>query len=248
MSEFWEKIWKWRSEVPITEGFRSDRGPHAQIEQFMGDLELLAAETKLPSYYMKDSLVGIPPATSYKDIRGNLMTRTSIDHALMVETMQPGWKPKRVLEIGGGFGGLAWSAALRDWPATRGVWPTNSWTFVDHPAQLAVQEFFTERALPDGNFVFLEPRDLKEDRYLYDLAICARAFGEMDSSEVKYYGEQLSRVVEPQGFLYIVTWVDKITSLNYVKAQFTDWKLDFEIDWPWGKGKKKLVQLRYERV
>lgn len=241
MGKFWKHLWELREKKPITENFRSDGGPHGQVEQFIVRPSIHSGKVDLPPHYMRDSLVGNP--LIYEEVCGVQMTHTSIDHAYMAKMAPSDWKPNRVIEIGGGFGGLAWSAAQRDWP-----WPEKDWTFVDHPAQLAVQKFFVERALPRWNFNFLMPEELEEMHFShahYDLAICTRAFGEMDPEEVEFYGRELTRVVDPGGHLYIVTWIEKVTSLEFVKKQFTDWDLIFELDWPMND--ENMVQLKYER-
>ena len=118
----------------------------------------------------------------------------------------------RILEIGGGYGGLAL--------ALKHVWPQASYDLVDIPESLVFAAVYLginssscvsedsivkfESSCNSGRGSFRFFADYLTD-YLqgpFDLVINTGSFGEMSVSQVKRYAELISAKISPEGFLF----------------------------------------------
>lgn len=118
----------------------------------------------------------------------------------------------RVLEIGGGYGGLAL--------ALKRIWPQASYELVDLPESLVFPAVYlglnapssvSERSIvsmdstcePEaGLFRFVADYLADQLRGPFDVIINTGSFGEMSKSQVERYADLISEKISPQGFLF----------------------------------------------
>lgn len=142
------------------------------------------------------------------DVDGRLVIEPAFEYhemACRVRDLLAGVRNPVVLEIGGGFGGLAWHIC-KQIPGVRYI-------ALDLPENVIVQSWFLSRALPDRQVCFnnvdtadagtpgevdisVLPNWSIQDLQLprCDLAINIRSFGEMNRSTLERYFSELSRL------------------------------------------------------
>lgn len=204
MRHNWPKWWADR-----TEALRKANWDRFRRDKFlMGGLQ--PKHTKLSVFWTRCVRAGVPKETM-EDTRvgdpegemrdGVFVTATSLKMAYHFHRIMTHWKAPeapRVLEIGGGIGGMARMAALH-LPGIR------CYTLVDGPVCLEIQRRFLERVFPDrpGLFDYV-PND--QILYLFsqefDLAINMHSFCEMTKEIVAEYFELIHATMAPGGALY----------------------------------------------
>lgn len=187
---------------------------------------------------MRDSLVGNPKFTTYEGVP---ITKSSLEHAYMTEEISRNVKfePLNVLEIGGGFGGLAWMLSKK--------WTIDRYVLVDHPSCLTIQKWFLSQVCPADNFEFLTPDQLDEIGTV-ELAINTRSFGEMDLVEVQTYMIELERLVSPGGYFFTINWNKKIIEFEDIPIDYRLWREVFRKDWPRFIDANPMVEALYLRT
>lgn len=179
-----------------------------------------------PSYYhlLEDRDRG-GPARFPLDVHGKtyLASVSSVEFAAMAARLAPFLKDcESVLEIGGGYGGLA-DAILR-----AGV-PIKSWTILDIPSTARVSRWYLSDVKPAR---VLDVRQWKEV-VPADVVVQTRGFMEMSLEEVAFYLDRIQdgRFLEPIGIFWTINRLQKRT--NFVDYQFDErWSILRNQLWP----------------
>jgi putative sugar O-methyltransferase len=226
-AELWEAF---RSNV-VSEGLDNANVPaHARARVERRCVELLARlEPRIPTelhHYFEESDVGRPQSF---EIRGRRVSQSSLEYTYMLWRLAPLLRERpdaRVVEIGGGFGGLA-RVLKSEFPGLR-------YTIFDLPEANAIQTWFLGRSFPRARFRYLAdvpaagPLELDGSDFLLlpgplaarlpdgrvDLFVNTRSMMEMDVATVAFYFEQLQRAVRPDGAFYCVNRHEKYTRLK----------------------------------
>ena len=236
MGSYWNSKWK-TLEVELAQAdwktFRTDSRVMQHLENPTTGRVLAVAPKCLedfgvPIELMRDSLVGAPRGVV--NFAGVPVTRASVEHARMAWAVRAAvdrWDlrilpARRIVEIGGGFGGLAWALcrALR----------VEKYTFIDHPAVLRIQEKFVdglheelgvESTWPVDDFRFVRCDEYEETDWpdKVDIVLNTRSMMEMDQAEVNRYFGWIASVLSPGGIFYSLNRLEKVTRMD---------------DWPWG--------------
>lgn len=181
----------------------------------------------VPTELMRDSLVGAPRGVV--NVAGVPVTRASVEHARMAWAVRraleafadPILPIRKVVEIGGGFGGLAWALCR--------TIRVDEYTFIDHPTVLHVQTKFVGGIIEELQAIGSYPADgfrfVPSDKYEkeverpVDVVVNTRSMMEMDRWEIDGYFAWIASVLSPaSGLFYSVNRLEKVTRLN---------------DWPW---------------
>lgn len=136
-------------------------------------------------------------------------TLTSLDFTYMVWRLHQ-WLPSlgKVLEIGGGFGGLAQTMLRHN--------PSLEITLVDLPPMLRIQEYYLRNTGFSGHLTFAENEIPEGTRF--DVIVAARMMCELDLCEVGRHLEAIDQALAPGGIFYCVHHLECIN-------RFKDWPL-----------------------
>jgi hypothetical protein len=161
-----------------------------------------AEASGLDPAYLADSLYGYPPKTM--EIDGYPVTATSIRMACYAKTIYENWhqvfSPIDVLEIGGGFGAMAWAL----WSRFR----LCNYLVLDAECCLEMQREFTRGAL-----VGIQAKKWQHN-YNFDLAINTHSFGEMDPDDVAHYFGIIKEHLRDGGALYTQNRIKRTTDFE----------------------------------
>lgn len=204
MRHDWPKWWADREQAMLTvdwDKFRRDmfllgglQANHSKLPVFWAMCE----KHNVPMKTREGTRIGAPKG-EMKD--GMFVTSTSLKMAYHFHRIMKHWEAPeapRVLEIGGGIGGMARTVVLH-LPGVR------RYTLVDHPLCLRIQRHFLGKVFPDrgGLFDFV-PND--RISYLFgqrfDLVINTHSFNEMTKEIVADYFRLIQDVLVPGGALY----------------------------------------------
>ena len=162
-------------------------------------------------------------------IDGREVSRSTIELVLMLTHIAPQLEHASVVvEIGGGYGGLARIVKL--------AFPSVKYVVVDLPEINAIQTYFLRRCFPNSSFVYatdvadlstIDPQELNADFTIIpgtfmrrfksgclDCAINARSMMEMDLETVAFYFECLHRQLKTEGAFYCLNRYKKKTRLK----------------------------------
>lgn len=233
----WPEIWKRKTKQLETANLNEFRAselteglewwkPSRELEEAA---DLVARHTQ--PEMMCDSLVGKPP---YQLYHGYPITLSSVEHAYMANSILEGVQaPKSIVEIGGGFGGLAYSLRLQ------GIKP-DRYVMIDHPSCLELQEHFISETIGTEGFDFI-PIGTYFIHENFDLTINTRSFGEMEKSDVEHYMKWCwSR------YFY------QVNSNHNKKVRFDEIPMDnYEVickrNWPWFQHTNPMTEALYRR-
>lgn len=135
---------------------------------------------------------GAPMTGKWLSTRASL---TSLDFAYMVWRLEP-WlsSAKSVLEIGGGFGGLAQTMLRHN--------PSLEITLVDLAPMLRIQEYYLRNTGFSGHVKFVENEVPEGARF--DVVVAARMMCELDLSEVERHLRAVDGTIAGGGVFYCV--------------------------------------------
>lgn len=178
-----------------------------------------------PDFYplMNESPRGKPKTeTLYHQGQKYTVSVSSIEFAAMASLLRPFMgKVRSVVEIGGGYGGLA-RACLLAFPELE------RWTIIDLPQVAKVSRWYLTgeakvQVLDVGDYELAEPADL---------VIQTRGFMEMSAEEVEWYFSMIQggRLLNLDGLFWTVNRRKKITLFR---------------DWPWDEKWKVLAHGRW---
>jgi hypothetical protein len=182
-------------------------------------------------FLVDDPGIGDPPLAQ---IGQYIASTGSIEYAAMASQFLPVFQEGSVLEIGGGYGGLAWAVLkARDC----------DYTIVDLPEVGQCSEYylgqFGERAR------VITPQQFSEERRGYDLVIQTRGFMEMDLSEVQWYFAAIQGWACPVGSLFF-TLNRKAKETRFEDYPFdARWSVVLKGRWP-ESGRMPMLLLRRE--
>lgn len=187
-----------------------------------------------PPVWCEDRLVGDPMNVGLEDEEGAPFraTRASVEHAFMAHLVQKAGEHARplagvadVVEIGGGFGGLALKIFETLEP--------KSYELVDTGALLKIQTAFLDRnGYRDELVIASRPNEFFASARAYDLAIATRCFGEMPAVTARDYVQALHRRLRPLGLLMVVSWRQKVSRWTDLGLEALPWSLQDVRDWP----------------
>lgn len=156
-----------------------------------------AKRFKIPRSYLRDSLYGSP---AHEVVDGVPMTATSVKMAFHAKAIADKWgcDSPRILEIGGGYGALAFALAQR--------FDIKNYYVIDHPSCIKMQLRFIVKTtqLPTDGWLGQE----------FDLAVNTCSFGEMDPDDVAGYFELIKKHLVPGGALYINNRLKRVTDFK----------------------------------
>lgn len=167
-------------------------------------------------YLAEDTDRGLPERST---IDGILVTAASIEYAYMAYTMQPCIGVMAdVVEIGGGFGGLA-RAVMKLKPDIR-------YTIIDFPPLLEIQRYYLEgidgvKFLPAGS----------DPGRAVTFFVNTRGLGEMDLWQVEHYIKIIERRLVRFGAFYCVNRAHRITNLDSYPMD-ERWRRVIDRGWP----------------
>lgn len=172
-----------------------------------------------------------------------MATVSSVEFAAMASTLVPALESAgatSVIEIGGGYGGLA-SAVLRAMPALK------SWVIVDIPEVARVSRWYLQ---PDPRAQSLDTHSPEFARLLPAGAVIqTRGFMEMSNPELKHYFSliQDGSLLTSSGLLYTVNRVRKMT--RFADYPFDErWEVLHKRRWPEGGGAGPLIEVLLQRT
>ncbi len=173
----------------------------------------------LPEYerLLDDPGIGNPPLAI---IDGRVCSFGSIEFAAMASIILPhmkwpgsewmDWAPKYILEIGGGYGGLARALLMAD--------PDIDYTIVDLPEVLECSRHYLRDFGTRAHFI--TPSQFSFSGMRYNMAIQTRGFMEMSLDEVVFYmsrlqdGGGMGRALYPGRLFFTINRVEKETRLR----------------------------------
>lgn len=233
MGRYWESIWR---RLAVQTGrvdwnnFRRDIELMKHLEnpttgRVLAVAPMCVEDFGVPVELMRDSLVGTPRGVV--NFHGVPVTRASVEHARMAwavrlaldDYVDPIIPIRRVVEIGGGFGGLAWAICR--------ALAVDEYTFIDHATVLRIQKRFVvgirEELLATASsceFDFVRSDQYEKREWpTVDIVLNTRSMMEMDHAEINRYFGWIASVLSPGGIFYSVNRLEKVTRLD---------------DWPWG--------------
>ncbi len=178
-----------------------------------------AKASGLDPAYLSDSLYGDPPKSM--EVDGVPMTATSIRMACYAGAIADNWRPVSsridVLEIGGGYGAMAYFLGKR-----YGIW---HYYVLDAAPCIEMQRVFTR------NTIMLEADKWRGGEF--DLAINTHSFGEMDPDDVSRYFAIIKENLREGGALYIQNRIERVT--DFEQYPYGDGWHHKLVAHPWGK-------------
>ena len=259
-----------RSNPSMKPAFKSHRGEGVRAwifndEALRRNISILvrkARSTLTPETIerMGEAQIGAPPAQVFRDFPKPIdFHDLSIVHfAQRLEMIFADRPPRRVLEIGAGYGGLA--AKLRH------SWPTACFVLIDLPECGAIQHWYLTQAIPNakiigpggsvpkgmfaGYFILPPGAVINFQDGSFDLVINIRSLAEMSNAYVDYYIRSVTRLLDPlNGVFYCVNAESKSTSgerIRLSEAAFgSDWHLESVANVPWQPHIKEWVMRRF---
>lgn len=263
MGTFWN--WRWAEmDRPLSigslENFRADQDPQRRTTMISGvarhvskrnindDLERRArfAADEVGAEWLEDS--GACGADTHR-FEGRPVTWSSVDHGYMAGRIfgllaADGWRSfPRVVEVGKGFGGLAWSLCRR--------FSISDYVLIDHRSCLELQRHFLDR-IRDGrridtkfSFVDLERfASYRGSDERFDLAINTRSFGEMEVGEVREYVGWFGTAARK---VYTVNWERKVTAFDDYGLSAPIWQQVYRGPWP-AALEDRMIEAAYRRA
>ncbi len=207
MTHDWDGAWAKKAKaLPGVDWERFRRDPVLMGAIQTSDAKRVAFWNKceaanVPMALREDSLVGDPKGAK---MRGVFVTATSLKMAYFLYRILTLWDPPpspRVLEIGGGFGGMARTV-------TRWLSGVRRYCLVDGPPCLEMQRRYLRELFPDeadNPFDFIQhgvtPLLFGEK---FDLVINIASFSEMTPEIVDKYFDVIHDVLVPGGALYVL--------------------------------------------
>ncbi len=249
MGEYWVERWKAKARDlknhPM-KSFRRNPISNGIAKRNVGDgLKQVAGfvANKTGTELLRDSLIGEPPHILLGDVP---VTMNSIEHAYMSYRIGEGLRvdsgggPMAIVEIGGGYGGLAWALCRR--------FEVYRYVLIDHPVCLEIQKWFLGQALKGTvRFEFMTPYEIHKIVGA-DLAVNTRSFGEMDLAEVQEYIPHIERLIGPGGGFYMVNWERKIIGFDDIPLTMKKWREVYRDEWPRFIDANPMIEAFYERI
>lgn len=175
-----------------------------------------------------------PKGNPYRfEFDGLAMTYASIEYAYMASQLFAYAAPfRRVVEIGGGYGGLARAVML--------AWPNTHYTIVDLPEVSQVSKYFlADYAYDESGCHGVDWIDVDATMFLkdprlegpVDLFINTRSFGEMEIDQVTTYCNLIERSIRPAGHFYCVNRIAKLVRFCDYPIPET-WAKPLDDSWP----------------
>lgn len=182
-------------------------------------------------YLIRDSGRGNPPVSTIQTSRAGALRASvgSIEYAAMLSVILPHLMHiPDVLEIGGGYGGLAWAGR------TAGI---DKWTIVDLPWVAR----FSRRYLKGTDVRIICPEEFAVEDHSYSLVIQTRGFMEMSDPEIAFYFDAIQgRALSPGGLFFTINRFHKVS--DFVSYPFdSKWKILKSGIWPEGAGMAMLL-------
>jgi len=179
-------------------------------------------------HLVEDNGLGDPPREPVW--AGRLASVGSIEYAAMLSLCMGTTLAGNVLEIGGGYGGLA-SAGLR-----QGV---PCWTIVDIPGVAECSRWYLAEFGDRARVI--SPEEFAGECGSYDLVIQTRGFMEMSRPEIKFYFDRIQGGLVPVGGRFFT--INRLTKeSSFVEYPFDDhWRVLLRDLWPEGPGMAMLL-------
>jgi putative sugar O-methyltransferase len=189
-------------------------------------------ELDVPMWLMADHPAIGDPEGQY--VGNTFMTASSMKHASQAHRIRGHWtppeEPKRVLEIGGGYGGML-TALLRHYKV-------KSYSCVDAPPMHVIRRAYVRQWMKQYSFEPLRFQmtdwspEAVDEIYLdhgIDLAIASNALVEMPAEAVAQYMDLLHKCMAPEGAFYTVN-----SKRREIKPADFPWddRWEFRIDGP----------------
>jgi putative sugar O-methyltransferase len=158
--------------------------------------------------------LGHPPPVHLGD---RLISQDLANSALELAAV-PSPAPRRILEIGAGYGRSAYALLARH--------PAASYTIVDIEPALSISRWYLTTLFPDRELTFVPAADaagtLGRD---HDLALSISSLQEMRPDQVADYLALLDRVVVDGGVVYLKQWREWHNPTDGVTLRFADYPI-----------------------
>ena len=204
MTHDWDRAWKKKAKaLPVADWERLRRDPVLMGAIQTSDAKRVNFWNKceaagVPMAWREDSRVGDPLGA---EMGGVFVTATSLKMAYFLHRILTYWDPPpnpRVLEIGGGFGGMARTATLH----LPGLW---RYVLVDGPPCLEMQRRYLDAVFGSHNCEFIgHDETIELFCQKFDLVINIASFSEMTPEIVGDYFDVIQDVLVPGGGLYVL--------------------------------------------
>jgi putative sugar O-methyltransferase len=193
--------------------------------------------------HVEESPIG-NPTTIERD--GRKVSGSTIEYAFMLSHIAPFLEKSRVVvEIGGGYGGLA--------RAIKKTYRSLKYVLLDLPEANAIQTYYLKKCFPDGEHLYasdvyektrVNPEEQNFDFLVLpgpfieklpadsvDLFINTRSMMEMNLETVSFYFEHMHRQLRPGGAFYCINRYEKKTRLKDYPFD-ENWYLSYSSPWP----------------
>jgi putative sugar O-methyltransferase len=262
LSGFWKDILEDRNNFPNSEnltnflsndssyGYGNNREKDTS-EKYRRFVESIIPETPL-DFLVKftDPAFGNPVRFKYKNVFSSMVFLQNIPTTYRINKL-PLKRGLRVLEIGAGFGAVAYQLNQ--------ILDIKKYTIVDLPESLFLSYFylsentkrpvaFSDNEKIENGFEFALPNQMDKIDYEFNLIINTASMGEMDFSMVETYKKVINEKLSPEGFFFSINTHGKAGVKNPNQYLIDGMKL-YSIE-PWVRRSHNHIfnKLHYEIV
>lgn len=147
---------------------------------------------------------------------GRLISQDLANTALEVAAIQAalaGRAPKRILEVGAGYGRTAY--------ALLSIVPDAAYTVVDIPPALDISRWYLTSLFPDRDLTFVDARTADPEE-AFDLALSISSLAEMSRADVERYLALFKRLATPGAVVYLKQWARWHNPVDGIDYTFED--------------------------
>jgi putative sugar O-methyltransferase len=138
--------------------------------------------------------------------------------AAAIERLLPSRPPGSILEIGAGYGRLAY--------VLMSLYPDCSYTIVDIEPARSIAEWYLGHLFPKRQMTFLAPSSIDSlPGSSFDLAVSISSLQEMSRQQIGEYMTFLSRVVATGGVVYLKQWSSWYNPVDRMTVTFDDYEV-----------------------
>ncbi|WP_028065676.1 putative sugar O-methyltransferase [Solirubrobacter soli] len=163
------------------------------------------------------------PLPAYRN--GRLISQDVSNSALEVNAMMEalnGRQPSSILEIGAGYGRLAYALLT--------LFPNATYTIIDIQPTRSISQWYLSQLFDPERLTFLSPEEASSlDPGSFDLGLSVSSLGEMTEAQIDGYLRLLDTVVAGGGTVYLKQLESWINAADGVDAAFA--KYDFPARW-----------------
>ncbi len=217
-SEFWSDLLKERTNFPNAEqltNFLSNDASYGYgnildsntLQTFQRLVDTITPETPIDFLTkLSDPIFGGPIVWEYKGVQCSIPFLHNLPTTYRIQTL-PLKKNLRILEIGAGFGGVAYQLCQ--------ILDIKKYTIVDLPESLFLSYFYLRENTKkpcvlsayeniSNGFEFAKPDQLATIDNQFDLILNTISMGEMDMDMVETYKSLIRNKLDPGGYFFLI--------------------------------------------